>query len=47
MVVVVPSEEGLPNGASLFNRIKELGKLGLVLEGFELSYGYATLRRTE
>jgi hypothetical protein len=47
MVVVVPLKKGLTKRASIFNRTKELRKLGLVLESFELSYGYATLTRTE
>lgn len=39
VVVVVPLKKGLTKSAGLFNRTKELGKLGLVLEGFELSFG--------
>jgi hypothetical protein len=39
MVVVVPLKKGLTKGTRIFNRTKELGKLGLVLEGFELSFG--------
>ena len=38
MVVVVPIEEGLTKGTSIFNRAKLLGKLRLVLEGLELRF---------
>lgn len=39
VVVVIPIEEGLTETASIFHRTKELGKLGLVLEGLELRFG--------
>ena len=47
MNMVVPIKKGLAKAASIFNRTELLGKLRLVLEGFELRYGYATRTRTE